>query len=276
VPAPGAPREEEGLLVAAPEGLFATFQLHDGVWNAAMARFLRVQLCKPGALEELGSALKGDPDAAVDVELEAEILQLLARSFVEILKELGERPEEAPRLAALGADAAAGAVALAAASDALRAALEAGAAGGGCGSDDEEPSLLVGGAKKKGARAVGGGGGGGGGGGAAAVVAAAVSAAEAPPAASALPPLLAYSAAAEDARERRLQYAAYTRRAERRVLEGQLMMVEGAMQSLKETVEGFYAAETAKEGAAEATSGGGGGGGDGCGGAGRDSPPPLS
>jgi hypothetical protein len=201
----GAPAGERGLIAVADGALFAHFHLAEATWSDACMRFLRVMIAPPETLDELGAVLRADKNGGCSVELELQVLRLLASSLVEILEGLRAKEGEADRVRAFEGDAArdpatapaAAPVAAAAAAPAAAPAAEGDAA------------------------------------------AAASDAAAAPPAAPAPP--ATPSAAAHDAHERRLQLAAVARFAERRILESHLAMVEDAIAELRGVVESFQA-----------------------------------
>jgi len=99
---PFTPKEEQGMLAEASGdgvegggGLFANFQLWEGVWPEALFRFLRIQMADPATLGELGDTLRKDINGQCDVELEVEVLRLLSSSIIALLKALdGEGGEE--------------------------------------------------------------------------------------------------------------------------------------------------------------------------------------
>ena len=259
----GAPAGERGSIALADGGatLYAHFDLAENTWADACMRFLRTMVAPPAILDELASVMKVDLNGGVNVELELQVLRLLASSFVDILGELAARPEETTPLADFEADAAAAAAVLAAGEvqDAKQVpaddeswmdSTETNKAGGGKGSRASDRRART-----------------------AAVAASVVSAATAAAAeavtatplempetpvtaavdvtatatttsnttATTTSPSLPTPVATRTTRERRLQLAAYARLVERRILESQLAMVEDAIAELREVVTNFQA-----------------------------------
>jgi hypothetical protein len=93
---PGTPSEEQGVLADLGGGeLYAAFQLWEGVFTNALMRFLRIQMAGADVIGELGKVMRRDVNGQCSVELEAEVLQLLCKSLVEILQALKQGGEEA-------------------------------------------------------------------------------------------------------------------------------------------------------------------------------------
>jgi hypothetical protein len=110
----GAPVGERGMIAVSDGSLFAHFHLTPDVWADACVRFLRIMVAPPAVLDELGLVLREDANGGCSVELEIQVLRLLANSFVEILKGLAPRDGEADRARAFTDDTAAGDAALSA------------------------------------------------------------------------------------------------------------------------------------------------------------------
>ena len=131
----GATAGERGMIAVADGSLFAHFQLAENTWADACVRFLRVMIAPPAVLDELGTVLRADVNGGCSVELEIEVLRLLANSLVEILKGLAPREGEAQCAKTFVDQVAAGDAALAAL-------LAAGAAGGAPPPTAETPTEL--------------------------------------------------------------------------------------------------------------------------------------
>lgn len=229
-----APQNQGQIIQLQSGDLFATFQLSKDVLNDAQFRFLRIITATSESLPRLEATLKRNPNQGVDIEGEATVMQLFAKTLVEMLGELGgpDAPsaEEKERLDALYSDVVLGKKKMAAFTKDVQAAL---------GYDPiAEAAKTAVKRNKKGKKKIG------------------------RPTKqhvkeenedeedvlSDLEDLedqnTQFSMATTDCNARRLQFAAHCRFVERLILESQLKLVEQDMSSLKKIIEDFNAQVT--------------------------------